>query len=152
MLVQICASIPELHDLRWAPIGDLLPKPSGKSAVGPFPGLRNLRNTCFLNAVCQCMIHVSSLRKRLRASEAVRALLPRQELALSFERFIEEYTRGDFATMCPAEVVKDFFLSWARAKPFSPMVAGEQHDAVEALMHILAECGLMGGLSQNWTC
>ena len=46
--------------------------------------------------------------------------------------------------MCQAEVVRDFFLSWARAKPFSPMVAGEQHDAVEALMHIVEECGLTG--------
>ena len=89
MLVQTCASIPELHDLRWAPIGDLLPQPSVKSATVQFPGLRSLRNACFLNAVCQCMIHVLSVRKRLRASEAVRALLPREELALSFERLIE---------------------------------------------------------------
>ena len=85
-----------------------------------------------------------SLRERLRASGLVRALLPREELALSIERLIQEYIRGNFATMCPAEVVRDFFLSWARAKPVSPMVAGEQHDAVEALMHIVEECGIMG--------
>ena len=42
MLVQTCASIPELHDLRWAPIGDLLPQPSGKSVVGPFPWFTKL--------------------------------------------------------------------------------------------------------------
>ena len=143
-LVQECALIPELHGLRWAPVSDLLPQPYGKSAHGPFPGLRNLGNTCFLNAVCQCFLHVAPLRQRLRAPDAVRPHLPREELALSFERFVGEYIKPAFATLSPIDIVKDFFLSWRSARPLEAMLAGEQHDAVEATTHILQECGLLG--------
>ena len=68
-LVRECAGIPELHDLRWDPVSDIVPQPYGRSANGPFPGLRNYGNTCFLNAVIQCLVHVSSLRQRLRAPD-----------------------------------------------------------------------------------
>ena len=80
-LVRECARIPELHDLRWDPVSDIVPQPYGRSANGPFPGLRNLGNSCFLNAVIQCFVHVSSLRQRLHAPDVILPLLPRQELA-----------------------------------------------------------------------
>ena len=75
-LVRECAEIPQLHGLRWGRVADIMPQPYRNNAQGQFPGLRNLGNTCFLNAVCQCFVHVSSLRQRLRAPGAILPLLP----------------------------------------------------------------------------
>ena len=143
-LIRKCAEIPQLHGLRWSRVTDITPQPYGKSAQEPFPGLRNLGNTCFLNAVCQCFVHVSSLRQRLRAPDAILPLLPRQDLALSMERFVLEYVEQSFAILSPVDVVKDFFLSWCSARPLEELLAGVQHDAVEATTHIIEECGLLG--------
>ena len=143
-LVRECAEIPQLHGLRWSRVADIMPQPYRNNAQGQFPGLRNLGNTCFLNAVCQCFVHVSSLRQRLRAPGAILPLLPRQDLALSMERFMCDYVGQSFTVLSPIDVVKDFFLSWCSARPWEELLAGLQHDAVEATTHIIEECGLLG--------
>ena len=96
--------------------------------------------------MCQCFVHVSSLRQRLRAPDAILPLLPRQELALSMERSVLEDVEQSFTILSPVEVVKDFFLSWCRARPLEAMLAGDQHDAVEAATNFIEESGLLGNI------
>ena len=113
-----CATIPELHGLRWAHVSDILPRPYGKSACGPFPGLRNLGNTCFLNAVCQCLLHVPRLRRCLREPGAVRCHLPRVELSVSFERLVGDYIKSGVRDAQPGRCCQGFLPFLAKRKAF----------------------------------
>jgi len=60
------------------------------------------------------------------------------------QRFVLDYVEQSFTTLSPIDVVRDIVLSWCSARPLEAMLAGEQHDAVEASAHIIEECCLLG--------
>ena len=54
-----------------------------------------------------------------------------------------EYVEQSFAILSPVDVVEDCSLSWCSARLCEELLAGAQHDAVEATTHIIEECGLL---------
>ena len=121
-----------LEDLRLA--GDRL--------QNAFPGFRNLGNTCYLNALLQCVFHCHPLCDYLVAEDprsslmgnCVRAAL--QEY-LSTEGFVHD-------VLTPAELVKQVVQQCS-------YVAGRQQDPAETL-HRMFDCLDQGAMHTRLCC
>ena len=119
-----------MHDmgLHWRldsgsrPVGT-----SGFDHVSPITGLRNLGNSCWLNALLQCFLACGPLAKDLLDQTCEKGPL-RHWLTATL---VKLRTR-DFDSVAPFELLQQMFLT--RADLFSP---GDSADAADALALLL---------------
>jgi len=105
-------------------------------------GLRNLGNTCYLNAVTQCLIHSAPFREDLRRQPAGASVLGDALKAL-----LTAYEMPE----CTELAVLPHLADWlARFLAHSAFTGGAQEDAAECLMHILM--AVDGGDMQRRVC
>ena len=98
-----------------------------------FPGFRNLGNTCFLNAVLQCMFHCGPLAADLLHAPMISGIVER-----TVRDVFAEYIAADDSTVdviAPIDVVHEL----QRHVGFR---LGRQQDAGECLRHLLQYTGL----------
>ena len=122
-----------LHDmgLHWRldsgsrPVGT-----SGFDHVAPISGLRNLGNSCWLNALLQCFLACGPLAKDFLDQTCEKGPL-RHWLTATLVKLRSR----DFDSVAPFELLQQLFLT--RAAIFSP---GESADTADALHLLLETC------------
>ena len=113
----------------------------------PYPGLVNLGNTCYLNAVCQVLFHCDAARNFLRSGVEVPEVSPAsvanddsthllQELQSLAQKFADGFPTELLGQRCRIDCWSPHYLIdvFLRCRPLK---LGEQHDAREALEEIL---------------
>ena len=124
----------------------------------PYPGLVNLGDTCYVNAVCQVLFHCDAVRAHLRsgvedvAAQASPADFADDEcapLVNELQSLARNLVDG-FPTDLPGQRCRvDVWSPHALIDAFlrrRPLQLGEQHDAREALEEILTCTCLGNGL------
>jgi len=139
-LLQECRSDPRLNGLRYGPAEHLMPISVRQKRLFPYTGLRNLGNTCFLNAICQCIVHVPPLREYYKCAAAF-GLLPDRALADSMHRLVQQCSAKRFSIWCPLEIVKDFFIKHNESYRRQMLGPGMQQDATEVARYVFESTG-----------
>ena len=109
----------------------LLSKPvlHGVPARNPFPGFRNLGNTCYANAMLQCLFHCDCVRVQWRQG-------PDSEFALrhAVVALLEEYT----SLRCDVILPYAFLSALQTSMAHLGNVVSTQQDCQEVLSFLLA--------------
>jgi ubiquitin C-terminal hydrolase len=126
------------------------PKISSKGCSNPYPGLCNLGNTCYINAVLQSLLHCGSARRYLMnmtnaLQEKTTNDLRRELSTLVRTCFLGQSSDdGDkpmaFDTFSPHAFLDMFINGRSCARP--PFTLCQQHDACEAFEEILDHTGM----------
>ena len=109
----------------------LLSKPvlHGVPARNPFPGFRNLGNTCYANAMLQCLFHCDGVCAQWREGADSRYELRRAVVAL-----LSEYTSLRWDVILPCAFLSALQTSMAHLDN----VVSTQQDCQEVLSFLLA--------------
>jgi hypothetical protein len=106
-----------------------------------YPGFSNLGNTCFLNAVFQCMLHCAGPRHHLLALAPGLVDSPDRDLRVALRQVAEESVWGlplegiDKSARFDVYSASNLVDTFIAAEP--QFVLGERHDACEALQCML---------------
>ncbi|XP_022187055.2 ubiquitin carboxyl-terminal hydrolase 2 [Nilaparvata lugens] len=104
-----------------------------QSGVNSRNGLRNIGNTCFLNAVVQCLSHISPLREYFRSGSYLADIKSQSDGALvkSFANLLNDLWDGENRTVQPGTFKRCL-------QQFAPCFMGNnQQDAQEFLRYLL---------------
>ena len=118
----------------------------------PYPGMVNLGNTCYVNAVCQVLVHCDAARNCLRSGVQVPEGSPASvadddsaALVLELQSLAQNFADG-FPTELPGQRCRvDCWSPHALIDVLlrcRPLKLGKQHDAREALEEILTRTPL----------
>jgi len=127
-------------------------RPPELQEKNPYPGLVNLGNTCYVNAVCQILFHCDAARNCLRSGVEVPEGSPASvadeesaDLVQELQSLAQNFADG-FPTELPGQRCRvDCWSPHALIDAFlrcRPLQLGEQHDAREALEEILTRTRL----------
>ena len=100
----------------------------------PFPGLRNLGNTCYMNSIVQCLSHTLPLREFYVSGEYCRYLNNRGDLSSAFKRVMRELS--DLTSPHP---VDPYYLRRQIKAKTDRFPDYRQHDAHEFMRFLLNE-------------
>ena len=106
-----------------------------------YPGFSNLGNTCFLNAVFQCLLHCAGPRHHLLALAPGLVDSPDRDLRVALRQAAEESVWGlplegiDKSAKFDVYSASNLVDTFIAAEP--QFVLGERHDACEALQCML---------------
>ena len=96
------------------------------AAVGPTAGLNNLGNTCFMNAVLQCLAHTPALVHALESNPS-----KADRLVASLRSLLQALQQRGRSSVAPNQFKKEIGTR-------APYFAGyQQHDAQEFLRYLV---------------
>ena len=102
----------------------------------PFPGFRNLGNTCYLNAVLQCLCHWPPISAYLATRKVGRSHVPLSVMGDCVRGVLNDYSRAQVIRAGRSTVTKEVIVPTALVRQVlqqSGCVAGTQEDAATAL-------------------